>query len=173
MVTQECNFTEPEVGPWCILGTSHERRSPKLPRKPKERAKRGFGRTALTMADLGLVELHSVDPKGVVLRTVPEYLAGGTQIESLEAVIRDAVRHGEVNPIWSIHALTQELAQIARAHERAEILLGAHGPGGFVGAGGRPYSDPPAKEPGLARVVGGQRLQEALGDTVEILGPHW
>ena len=62
------------------------------------------------MADLGLVELHSVDPKGVVLRTVPEYLAGVTQIESLEAVIRDAVRHGEANPIWSIHALTQELA---------------------------------------------------------------
>jgi hypothetical protein len=117
--------------------------------------------------------LHSVDPKGVVLRTVPEYLAGVTQIESLEAVIRDAVRHGEANPIWSIHALTQELAQIARAHERAEILLGADGPGGLVGAGVRSYPDHHAREPALARVVGGgQRLQEALGDTVEILGPH-
>jgi hypothetical protein len=76
--------------------------------------------------------------EGVVLRTVPEYLAGVTQIESLEAVIRDAVRHGEANPIWSIHALTQELAQIARAHERAEIFIGAHGSGGFIGAGYAP-----------------------------------
>src|SRR5215212_6388855 len=113
-----------------------------------------FGRTALTMADLGLVELYSVDSKGVVLRTVAEYLAGVTQIESLEAVIRDAVGHGEANPIWSIHALTQEIAQIARAHERAEILIGAHGPGGFVGAGVRSYPDRHAREPGFDRVAG-------------------
>jgi hypothetical protein len=27
MVIQECNFKAPEVGAWCILGTSHERSS--------------------------------------------------------------------------------------------------------------------------------------------------
>jgi hypothetical protein len=29
-VIQDCNFTETEVGAWCILGTSHERSSEKV-----------------------------------------------------------------------------------------------------------------------------------------------
>src|SRR5215204_7217669 len=90
MVTEGCNSTAPEVRPWCILGTSHERSSKKVVPLTVRGELRGLPQT---LAEIFYPLLGSI-ARHAYLRLLDALLAVGAVSEFLELLAGLGVQNG-------------------------------------------------------------------------------